>query len=331
MTGNNIHGRPEQEAEKSHLKPTEHPPAGTAITDKAENAVQQRQETLLAAKAFRFTKGDNPFTIDKGDGSTVKDRRPLGTGLNIEKVVAGLVAIPPDIASSPAGRAEAPQPVSQDQFIAQLHYDQTSENSTYGNRPKDYPESIEPARGSKPFVDTGKLLDADNSSSWTIPTHENYKGWMPGDPINPLTWAEDSSKYIQEIMKQNFVINSDGKRVSLFDKSLPESFRKQFGNAVRHALGMGDLMFNHGMKPQDAEAGMFTHEPPGWANSVLKSGLALSWKPFKEEMADSDIDIKNNTYAARHAQKFQDFDSFARQMLSDGLKAAKHGSGVIGQ
>ena len=48
-------------------------------------------------------------------------------------------------------------------------------------------------------------------------------------------------------------------------------------------------------------------------------------------MADSDIDIKNNAYAARHAEKFKDFDSFARQMLSDGLKAAQHGSGVIGQ
>ena len=150
MVGNGIHDRPEQEAEKSHLKPTEPTPAGTAITDKADNAVQQRQETLLAAKAFRFTKGDNPFTIDMGDGSTVKDKRPIGA--NGEKGLPGVTALPPESGGPAAESIEVRQPSSKDQVVAQLHYDQTSETATYGHRPKEYPEPPEQVRGTKPFV-----------------------------------------------------------------------------------------------------------------------------------------------------------------------------------
>jgi hypothetical protein len=156
-----------------------------------------------------------------------------------------------------------------DDIVSQgMHLDITGETgASYMHRPTEFPEP--PLRQAKPFVDTGKTIEPGNPSSWTFPTRENYLGWMPGDPINLLTWATDSSLYIQEIMKQNFVVNADGKHLSIFDlddKRFSE-FKFQFGNAARHALGMGDLIFEKGMSPQDAETGMFLHEPPGWATA----------------------------------------------------------------
>jgi hypothetical protein len=50
--------------------------AGKPILNGTENATQQRIEKQTAARAHRFTKGDNPFTIDMGNGSTVRDARP---------------------------------------------------------------------------------------------------------------------------------------------------------------------------------------------------------------------------------------------------------------
>jgi hypothetical protein len=62
------------------LKPQktgDHQVAGTPITNAEDNAHQQRQEKLTAAKAFRFTAGDAaPFTIDMGNGEKVQDKRP---------------------------------------------------------------------------------------------------------------------------------------------------------------------------------------------------------------------------------------------------------------
>jgi hypothetical protein len=56
----------------------DHQVAGTPITKTEDNAQQQRQEKLTAAKAFRFTSGDAaPFTIDMGNGEKVQDKRPL--------------------------------------------------------------------------------------------------------------------------------------------------------------------------------------------------------------------------------------------------------------
>lgn len=53
--------------------------AGKPITDKADNAAQQRLEQQTAMKSFRFTKdGGNAFSIDFGDGKAlVQDKRPL--------------------------------------------------------------------------------------------------------------------------------------------------------------------------------------------------------------------------------------------------------------
>lgn len=50
--------------------------AGKPITNAEDNAHQQRLEKQTAAKAFRFTHGDNAFTIDMGDGKQVQDTRP---------------------------------------------------------------------------------------------------------------------------------------------------------------------------------------------------------------------------------------------------------------
>ncbi len=154
---------------------------------------------------------------------------------------------------------------------------------------------------------------------------------MPGDPINPGTWAEDSSRYIQAIMKQNFVTNADGKRVSVFDldNHRYKHFKDQFGNAARHALGMGDLIFNNGMLPKDAQNGMYLHEPLGWVGGLSRTIWAMSSEPLQNEMRDSDADIKNNEYAAKHSRGFHCFESFARQMLSDAWKSARKGSWII--
>lgn len=211
--------------------------------------------------------------------------------------------------------------------LAQIHLDMPGESTNYGHRPAEFPERLD---AFKPFTDTGKNLQPGDPSSWTLPTKENYKGWMPGDPINPLTWATDSSLYIQEIMKQNFVTDADGKRVSIFelDKRYKQ-FKDQFGNAARHALGVGDLIFEKNMKPKDAETGMYLHEPTGWAGGALKSALAISLKPYQDEMKDSDADIRNNAYAVKQSSRFHGFESFARQMLTDSWKSATKGSLVI--
>jgi hypothetical protein len=187
-----------------------------------------------------------------------------------------------------------------------------------------------PERGTKPFIDTGKMLEADNPNSWTLPTPDNYKGWIPGDIPNPFTWATDSSLYIQEIMKQNFVTNAEGKRVSIFDLDKRyDHFKKQFGNAARHALGMGSLMFVHGASPEISESLMYSHEPLGWAGGAMRSAREGSMQAYRAEMKDSDADIKNNAYAARQSAHFHDFNSFAHQMLVDCWKSATNGSDVI--
>ncbi len=182
---------------------------------------------------------------------------------------------------------------------------------------------------SMPFADSGKTLQPTNPSSWTLPTKENFSGWMPGDPINPNTWAEDSSKYIQEIMKQNFVVDSNGKRVSVFNLE-DNDFKARFGNAVRHALGIGDLVFYEGMKPADAFNGMWWHEPASWITGAVLSAVKLSSAPYEHNIKDSHIDIANNRFAVQQISKFHDFDSFARKMLSDGWNSAKKGTGPVG-
>ncbi len=67
----------EKHLEQKHEKGGEQQVAGTPITKTEDNAHQQRQEIQNAMKAYRFTKGDNPFTIDMGDGGTVVDKRPM--------------------------------------------------------------------------------------------------------------------------------------------------------------------------------------------------------------------------------------------------------------
>lgn len=181
----------------------------------------------------------------------------------------------------------------------------------------------------KPFTDTGKTMDPSKPNSWTLPTKENYAGWMPGDPINVLTWHDESSRYIQEIMKQNFVIDSHGKRVSIFDLDDP-LFKARFGNAVRHAIGIGDLVFHEGMTPKDALTGMGWHEPQSLVSGLIQSALARSSKPYEHNAKDSAIDVANNRYAVQEISKFHGFDSFARQMLTDGWNSAKKGTDDIG-
>ena len=168
-----------------------------------------------------------------------------------------------------------------------------------------------------------------HANSWRLPKPENYKGWMPGDPIDPLTWADDSSRYVQEIMKENFVVGEDGRRVSVFQVNDP-SFRKRFGNAVRHAIGIGDLVLHEGYNPHVAEAGMFLHEPQSWITGAAESAAKFSTKPWQHNTEDSKVDIANNAFAAKEVVKYNDFDSFAREMLTAAWDAAKKGIGDAG-
>ncbi|HEY9680723.1 MAG TPA: hypothetical protein V6C86_04005 [Oculatellaceae cyanobacterium] len=68
------------EKQEKHIERTpqdsEHQVAGKPILSGDDNAAQQRLEKQTAARAHRFTKGDNVFTIDMGNGQTVEDSRP---------------------------------------------------------------------------------------------------------------------------------------------------------------------------------------------------------------------------------------------------------------
>jgi hypothetical protein len=78
MTINDGHSQNHEKQLESH-KSGDQQVAGKPITEKADNAQQQRLEQQTALKAFRFTKdGGNAFTIDMGDGkAAVQDKRPL--------------------------------------------------------------------------------------------------------------------------------------------------------------------------------------------------------------------------------------------------------------
>ncbi|HEY9684942.1 MAG TPA: hypothetical protein V6C86_25420 [Oculatellaceae cyanobacterium] len=64
--------------EKQSVKPGDKPPPGTPITEKADNSIQQRLQEREAFKTFRLTRDpNNAFAIDMGNGSEVKDKRPM--------------------------------------------------------------------------------------------------------------------------------------------------------------------------------------------------------------------------------------------------------------
>ncbi|MBI2811707.1 MAG: hypothetical protein HYX67_12895 [Candidatus Melainabacteria bacterium] len=174
-----------------------------------------------------------------------------------------------------------------------------------------------------------KNIEPGNPDSWTLPTRENYKGWMPGDSINPVTYDKDMSLYIQEIMKDNFVVGPDGRRLSVFDLDDKE-FKFRFGNAARHALAMGDLIFNHHLTPDDAQVAMFSHEPWSWFSGALESFIRQNYDAFDKNILDSGTDIFNNGYATLKAPQYKTIESFSRKMLNDAWTSAINGSGILG-
>jgi hypothetical protein len=69
---------PEHGIEKQTARPGDKPPPGTPITNKSDNAIQQRAEQLEALRTKRLTQDpSNAFGIDLGGGKTVQDKRPL--------------------------------------------------------------------------------------------------------------------------------------------------------------------------------------------------------------------------------------------------------------
>jgi hypothetical protein len=63
--------------EKEQPKSGDHQIAGAPITKTEDNALKQHQEIKDAIKSYRLTKGENPFTIDMGNGEKIQDKRPL--------------------------------------------------------------------------------------------------------------------------------------------------------------------------------------------------------------------------------------------------------------
>lgn len=86
MTINDRHQQNSEKQLEGH-KGGDQQVAGKPITEKSDNAHQQRLEQLTSAKAFRFTKdGGNAFTIDMGDGkAAVQDKRPLQQDANVTR------------------------------------------------------------------------------------------------------------------------------------------------------------------------------------------------------------------------------------------------------
>jgi hypothetical protein len=126
-------------------------------------------------------------------------------------------------------------------------------------------------------------------------------------------------------MKQNFVFDSDGNRVSVFDLKDAE-FKFRFGNAVRHAIGTGTLMHLYGLSPGNALAFMESHEYPAMLANTARPFLGASPQEIKKHSDDIDSDIHNNKFAAHRAFAYKNYRSFERQMLCDAWFSASIGS-----
>lgn len=68
----------DQGTEKQAIRPGDKAPAGTAITSKDDNRIQQLQEKREALATDRLTKDpNNGLKIDMGNGKVVEDKRPV--------------------------------------------------------------------------------------------------------------------------------------------------------------------------------------------------------------------------------------------------------------
>jgi RHS repeat-associated protein len=117
----------------------------------------------------------------------------------------------------------------------------------------------------------------------------NYKGWKPGDPINPLTYENDVSNYVGWLMQhgtnRDFFMDRNG-------KAYDTQFNKDFGNALRHILATANLTLG-GNFPLTAQLAMLTHE-------FYQNGKI----PLLADPKDSHIDIGNNATGAALADNY---------------------------
>jgi hypothetical protein len=105
--------------EKQSVKPGDKPPAGTPITEQADNVIQQRLKAREALQAFRPTRDtSNSFRIDMGDGSEVKDKRPIN---QVEIVAAGLAGTAPQAGVGEAGKLAPITPPQETQIALKVH------------------------------------------------------------------------------------------------------------------------------------------------------------------------------------------------------------------
>jgi hypothetical protein len=80
--------------EKEQPKSGDHQVAGAPITKTEDNALKQHQEMKDAIKSYRLTKGENPFTIDMGNGEKIQDKRPLNEESSVEGIAGSRDLIP---------------------------------------------------------------------------------------------------------------------------------------------------------------------------------------------------------------------------------------------
>jgi hypothetical protein len=109
----------EHSIEKQSVKPGDKPPAGTLITEQADNVIQQRLKAREALQAFRPTRDpSNSFRIDMGDGSEVKDTRPIN---QVEIVASGLAGMAPQVGVGEAGQLAPITPPQETQIAFKVH------------------------------------------------------------------------------------------------------------------------------------------------------------------------------------------------------------------
>jgi hypothetical protein len=99
--GEEVMASDEKKIEHQQTEAGDHAHVGKPITTPEDNARHERQQKLDMAKSFRLTNDkSNSFTIDMGDGSHVKDKRPVSDPENLS--LSGKVGPMPDSVALPS-------------------------------------------------------------------------------------------------------------------------------------------------------------------------------------------------------------------------------------
>jgi len=159
---------------------------------------------------------------------------------------------------------------------------------------------------------------------WT-PQGSSYTGWRPGDPPTVTignNW-QVSVNYTNNVAQYfNAWMGSPAIKPIFIDRNgnSDKAFNYAFGNAARHMLGAGNLVFM-GIPPEYAQTIMLTHE------------IAYTQPPFIDvSNVDTAIDIFNNKIGAELAAEVKarggTFDEFAQMVIERAYVGAKNSVGL---